>query len=177
MDKFKFCRSDQEEDHSLNKQSIRFFEDHFVEDSFKQESAVQFKVKFFSDVFGDFKQKIVFDFGRDMVLVRALNVSILSKDICDSKEKSTSRTTHCRILEWSLGDMELVECKDLTPLYSDGVSSEQYSIPNHLRNPSEVVEFTRENYCNLWHDILFIEEKHIQGEVWRYEHVILCSCC
>ena len=110
----------------------------------------------------------MFDFDHDLVLARSLDVSVVSKDVDSSKEDSSSRTSYCHILEWSEEEMELVKCKDLIEIDHDGLC-DQYSIPDVLPDPSECKEFTRETYCKLWHDILFIEEKYIQEEVARYE--------
>ena len=136
-----------------------------------QELTVQFCIHFSSDIFGDFKQKLVFDFGSDMILVRSLFVSVMNKNICSNDEDLLSRTRYCCILEWSEEKMELVPCKDLLRMDVDGLC-EQYSIPDVLPDPSECVEFTRETYCHHWHDILFIEEEYIQREVARYEDVL-----
>ena len=160
MDKFKFLRSPGKK-HFSNAQSIWLLEEDFVENSGKQESVVQFCIQFSSDVFGDFQQKLVFDFGLGLVLARSLCVSVISEDTCTSKEDSLSRTAYCSILEWSVEKMELVRCEDSDDL------CEQHSIPNVLPDPAAFVEFTRETYCKLWHDILFIEEQHIQAEVAR----------
>ena len=167
MDKFTFL-SRTEGNCSSNEQSIRLLEEDFVEDFTRQESAVQFRIQFSSKVFGDFKQTLVFDFGGGLVLARSLYVSVLFKDMYSSKEDTSSRTSYCHILEWSEEEMELVKCKDLIEMDLDGLF-DQYSIPDVLPDPSECAEFTRETYCKLWHDILFIEEQHIQREVKRYE--------
>jgi hypothetical protein len=169
LDKFKFL-GNSEANFSPNMQSIRFLEEDFVEDSAKQESAVQFCVQFSSEVFGDFKQKLVFDFGRDSILARTLYVSVVSKDI----SRVPSRSTYCHISEWSVEKMELVRCKELMELDSEGVC-DQYSIPDVLPDPSKIEEFKRETYCKLWHDILSIEEQHIQMEVARLGYIFLMS--
>ena len=171
LDKFKFRRN-LRENCSSNMQSVQLLEKDFVENSAKQESAVQFCIQFSSDVFGDFQQKLVFDFGCGSVLARSLYVSVISKDICSSNEGPSSRTTYCRILELSVEKMELILCKDLVGLDLDGLC-ERYNIPKDLpADPAESVEFTRETYCKLWHDILFIEEQHIQMEVARLDIVL-----
>ncbi len=151
-------------------QSIRLVEEDFVENTAKQESAVQLCVQFSSSVYGDFEQKLVFDFGNGSVLVRSLHVSVVNKDICGSKEASLSRTTYCHIVEWSVEKMELVLCKDLVEIDSDGLC-EQYIIPSDLPDPAQITEFKRKTYCKLWHDILSIEEQHIQMEVARLVYV------
>ena len=166
MDKFQFLRSPTQ-NCSLNTESIQFRKKNFGRDSGKQESTVKFWVKFSSGVFGDFKQKLVFDFGRGLVLVRSLSVSVVCKDICSSDEGTSSRTAYCCILEWSEEEMELVKCKDMIEKDLVGLC-DQYSIPNDLPDPSGCTEFTRETYCKLWHDILFIEEQHVLSEVARY---------
>ena len=145
---------------------IEFVEQDFVEAAEKQELVVQFRIQFSSSVFGDFKQKIVFDFGQDLILVRSLFVSVISKNICSSIEDPPSRTRYCCIWEWSEEMMELVPCKDLLGMDLD--LCDQYSIPDVLPDPSECAEFTRETYCQHWHDILFIEEEYIQREIARY---------
>ena len=170
MDKFKFLRSSIK-DGSSNMHSVRLLDEDFVEDSAKQESAVQFRVEFSSSVYGNFEQKLVFDFGGSLVLARSLYVSVVSEDFCNVPP----RTTYCRILEWSLQEMQLVLCKDLIALDSDGVCA-QYNVPNVLPDPSEIGEFKRETYCKLWHEILFIEEKHIQMEVARYRWILISFC-
>ncbi|CAB4003242.1 probable helicase with zinc finger domain isoform X2, partial [Paramuricea clavata] len=167
LDKFKFLCSPGK-NHSSNMQSIRLLKEDFDEDSAKQESVVQFCIQFSSSVFGDFQQKLVFDFGHDSVLARSLCVSVISEDICSSKEEPSTRTTHCSILEWSVEKMELVLCEDLIGMDSGGLC-EQYSIPNVLPDPAEFVGFKPETYCKQWHDILFIEEQHIQTEIARYD--------
>ena len=155
-----------------NTQSVQLLEEDFVENFAKQESAVQFCVQFSSHVFGDFQQKLVFDFGDGSVLARSLYVSVVSKDICSSKEEPSTRTTYCRILEWSVEKMELILCKDLKGLNLNSLC-EQYNIPKDLpADPAESVEFTRETYCKVWHDLLFIEEQHIQMEVARLDVVL-----
>ncbi len=145
-------------------------EEDFVENTAKQESAVQFCIQFSSSVFGDFEQKLVFDFGNGSVLSRSLHVSVVNEDICGSNEASSSRTTFCHIVEWSVEKMELVLCKDLVELDSDGLCK-RYIIPSDLPDPAQIGEFKRETYCKLWHDILSIEEQHIQMEVARLDYV------
>lgn len=167
LDKFKFLRS-ATQNRSSNTESVQLLGKDFVDDLAKQESAVQFCIQFSSSVFGDFEQKLVFDFGHGSVLALPLYVSVVSKDICSSKDDFSTRTTYCSILEWSVEKMELVLCEDLIGVDSSGLC-EQYSIPNVLPDPAESVEFTRETYCKLWHDIMFLEEEHIQAEVARYE--------
>ncbi len=168
MDKFKFlCNPGK--NCSSNVQSIRLVEEDFVENTAKQESAVQFCIQFSSTVFGDFKQKLVFDFGNGSVLARSLHVSVVSKDICGCNEDSSSRATYFSILEWSMEKMELMLCKDLIGMDSDGLR-QQYIIPKNLPYPAQFVEFKvfkRETYRKFWHYILFIEEQHIQREVAR----------
>ena len=164
LDKFKFLRRNGRQKQSVNLQSFHFLDEDFVEDVARNESAVQFCVQFSSGVFGDFKQELVFDFGNDNVLVRSIFVSVVSKDI--SEEEPSSRTTFCRISEWSVDKMELVPCKELTGMDHNGLC-EQYSIPNVWPDPPECSEFSCETYCSIWHEILFIEEKHIQEEVAR----------
>ena len=166
MDKFKFLRRSGRQKQSVNLQSVHFHDEDFVESVARNESAVQFCVQFSSSVFGDFEQKLVFDFGDDNVLVRSIFVSVISKDI--SEEESSSRTTSCRIVEWSVDKMtKLVLCKELEKLDLDGLS-QQYTIPNDLETvPEKCSKFTRKTYCNLWHKILFIEEQHIEAEVAR----------
>ena len=149
-------------------QSIQLCARDFVENPSKQEVAVQFCVQFSSGVFGDFEQKLVFDFGNSLVLARTLRVSVVSEDICSNEEDCSSRTRYCRVLDWSVEKMELMLCKDLLRLDPDGLT-EQYNIPDDLPDPSVFVEFTRETYCKLWHDILYIEEKYIQEEVARLD--------
>ena len=122
----------------------------------------------FNDGCYQFKQTLAFDFGGGLVLARSLYVSVLIKDMYSSKEDTSSRTSYCHILEWSEEEMELVKCKDLIEMDLDGLF-DQYSIPDVLPDPSGCTEFTRETYCKLWHDILFIEEQYIQREVKRYE--------
>ena len=171
LDKFTFL-SRTDGNCSSNVQSIRLLEEDFVEDIARQETAVQFRIQFSSKVFGDFRQTLVFDFGNGLVLARSLNVSIVSRDMYSSKEVSSSRTSYCHILEWSEEEIELVKCKNLIELDLDGLC-DQYSIPDALPDLSGCTEFTRETYCKLWHDILFIEEEYIQKEVARYK-VDLC---
>ena len=150
-------------------QSIQLCAGDFVENPTKQEVAVQFCVQFSSGVFGDFEQKLVFDFGNNLVLARTLRVSVVSEDICSNEEVSSSRTRYCRVVDWSVEKMELVLCKDLLRLDPDGLT-EQYNIPDDLPDSSSMsVEFTRETYSKLWHDILYIEEKYIQEEVARLD--------
>ena len=159
MDKFKFLRSSGE--HSVN--SARLLEEDFVVD--KQKSSIQFSIQFSSNVFGNFEQKLVFDFGHESaVLARSLFASVVSKDICNSKEDSSAHTSSCRMLEWSVEEMELVHCKDFI---GRGGVCERYSMPNVLPNPAEFVGIARETYCKLWHDALFIEEENIEREVAR----------
>jgi hypothetical protein len=159
LDKFKF---------SSGVESIQLLKEDSVADSLRQESAVQFCVQFSSSVFGDFEQKLVFDFGGGTVLARTLYVSVVSEDICNSTEDPPSRTTYCYILEWSEEKMELILCNNLMGKDSESLC-EQYSIPNSLPDPSEITEFKRETYCELWHNILFVEEEHIRAEVGRLE--------
>ena len=162
LDKFEFLSSSIKNG-SSNTQRIRLVQEDFVEDSAKQESAVQFCVKFSSRVFGDFEQKLVFDFGCGSILARSLYVSVVSEDVCNVPP----RTTYCRILEWSLEEMELVLCKDLIALDSDGLCA-QYNVPKVLPDPSKIGKYKRATYCKRWHEILFIEEQRIQMEVARY---------
>lgn len=151
--------------------TIQFLEKDFVANTERQELSVQFCIQFSSDIFGDFKQRLVFDFGSDLILVRSLFVSVISKNICNGDEDLSSRTRYCCILEWSEEKMELVPCKDLLRMDLDGLC-EQYSIPNVLPDPSECAEFTRETYCQHWHDVLFIEEEYIQREIARYKDML-----
>lgn len=146
--------------------TIQFLEKDFVANTERQELSVQFCIQFSSDIFGDFKQRLVFDFGSDLILVRSLFVSVISKNICIGDEDLSSRTRY-----WSEEKMELVPCKDLLRMDLDGLC-EQYSIPNVLPDPSECAEFTRETYCQHWHDVLFIEEEYIQREIARYEDML-----
>ncbi|XP_028391332.1 LOW QUALITY PROTEIN: uncharacterized protein LOC114516140 [Dendronephthya gigantea] len=165
LDKFKLLRCNETSKHSSTAQCVRFQKEDFIEDSAKNESAVQFCIQFSSGVFGDFEQKLVFDFGQGSVLVRPLFVSVVSKDT--SKEKS-SRTRYCHIAEWSVDKMELVPCKELMRWDLEGLC-ERYSIPDVLPDPAKCPAFSREKYCNIWHQILLIEEKHIGTEVARYD--------
>ena len=166
LDKFTFL-SRTEGNCSSNVQSIRLLEEDFVDDIARQESAVQVRIKFSSKVFGDFRQTLVFDFGYGLVLARSLSVSILSRDMYSSKQVFSSRTSYCHILEWSEEEMELVNCIDLPEMDLDRLC-DQYSIPDVLPDLSGCTDFTRETYCKLWHDILFIEEQYIQRELARY---------
>ena len=166
LDKFKFLRIPTK-DPSPNVENVHLLGKDFFKESGKQKSVLEFSVQFSSGVFGDFEQKLVFDFGQGLVLARPLFASVVTKDICSSGQDTSSRTAYCCTLEWSEEEMELVKCKDLIEKDLDGLC-DQYCIPDVLPDPSECAEFTRETYCKLWHDILFIEEQHVQNEVARY---------
>ncbi|XP_028391336.1 uncharacterized protein LOC114516141 isoform X3 [Dendronephthya gigantea] len=165
LDKFKLLRCNETTKHSSTVQCVRFQEEDFIEDSAKNESAVQFSIQFSSGVFGDFEQKLVFDFGQGSVLVRPLFVSVVSKDFSRAE---SSRTRYCHIAEWSVDKMELVPCKELMRWDLEGLC-ERYSIPDILPDPAKCPAFSREKYCNIWHQILLIEERHIRTEVARYD--------
>ena len=165
MDKFKFLRGPGQ-NQSSSMESVQLLKNDFVVDSAKQELAAQFCVQFSTSVFGDFQQKLVFDFGGSKILARPLYVSVVGEDICNSKDEPSSRTTYCNILKWSVEKMELMLCNDLMEQNSDSLC-EQYCIPDVLPDPSQFREFKRDTYCKLWHDILFIEEEHIQAEIGR----------
>ena len=167
LDKFKFLPIPTK-DRSPNVENVHLLGKDFFKESGGQKSVVEFSVQFSSGVFGDFEQKLVFDFGQGLVLVRPLFASVVTKDICSSGQGTSSRAAYCCTLEWSEKEMELVKCKDFIEMDLDGLC-DQYCIPDVLPDPSECAEFTRETYCKLWHDILFIEEKYIQEEVARYE--------
>ena len=165
LDKFQFIRTPEEKD-SPGTQSIPFLEDDFVEYPSMHKAAVQFCVQFSSDVLGNFRQKLLFDFGNDMILSRLLNVSVVSEEICISKDEYLPSTTFCRILEWSEEEMELVGCKDFQGMDPDGLC-EKYKNEDALPDPAEIGEFTRNTYCKQWHDVLFHEEQYIEKEVAR----------
>ncbi|XP_028391343.1 uncharacterized protein LOC114516144 [Dendronephthya gigantea] len=114
----------------------------------------------------DFEQKLPLNFDIDTVLAHLLSVSFVNKDT--SEEKTSSRTRYCHIAEWSVDKIELVPCKELMGMDLDGLC-ERYSIPDDLPDPAECSEFSRGTYCNTWHKILFIEEKHIQTQIGRYD--------
>ena len=158
MDKFTFLRS-QDQDHLSNMRGILLLDEDFVEVSGTSERAFQFCVRFSSGEFGDFEEKLVFDFGRGSILFRSLVVSFAS----ESRNKE-----NVAYVEWSEETLELVLCRDLKGMDSDGLC-DQYSIPDALPDPAECAELTRETYCKIWHDILFTEEQHVQREIARYE--------
>ena len=166
LDKFKFLPIPTK-DLSPNVENVHLLGKDFFKESGKQKLVVEFSVQFSSGVFGDFEQKLVFDFGYGLVLARPLFASVVTKDICSRGQDTSSRTAYCCTLEWSEKEMELVKCKNSIERDLDGLC-DQYSIPDVLPNPSECAEFTPKTYCKLWHDILFTEEQHVQNEVARY---------
>ena len=160
LDKFKLLKNPDESEETQTTQCVELSEDDFVDDLENHESAVQFCVKFYSEVFGEFNQELVLDFGDEQYLHHTLEVSVTS----DEFQESLPKTVSCQILEWSLENMKLVLCPEL---FDPESLREQYNIPNDLFDPSKFKEFTRDTYCKLWHHILFIEEQHIQKEVAR----------
>ena len=165
LDKFKLLFRGEKQRPSPNWHNAHLFEEDFVKDVATNESAVQFRIQFSSGVFGEFEQKLAFDFGNDNVLVCSIFVSVVSKDI--SEEEPSSRTkTYCRVVKWSVDEMELVPCGELMGMDLDGLC-ERYGIPNVLPDPAGCSEFSHETYCNIWHKILFIEERHVRAEVGR----------
>ncbi|XP_015917360.2 probable helicase with zinc finger domain isoform X2 [Parasteatoda tepidariorum] len=120
------------------------------------------KVRFLTNIYGTFRQDIVFDFGFEPVLVKKLCVDVVS--LCDMEKLQQARETVVSFTErWSNNDVTIVPFENrphpLGDLEKNLLSC--YPVPNGKFNVTNSVmepTLTPDNYCARQHELLCIEE-------------------
>ncbi len=128
-----------------------------------KERTYRVKLHFTSQIFGTFRQSIVFDFGVEPVLMRRVSVDAVSPS--SHKQLEEARETMLCVGErWDGTNKTVV---DFVPKSSFGMEEDKgllsYYIPPHstdeLFNHSVLDKtLTKNNYRERMHDLLFIEE-------------------
>lgn len=128
-----------------------------------KEKMYRIKLHFTSQIFGTFRQSIVFDFGKEPVLMRRVSVDAVSPS--NHRQLEEARETMICVGErWDGTNKTVI---DFVPKSSFGMEEDKgllsYYIPPHstdeLFNHAVLDKMlTKNNYRSRMHDLLFIEE-------------------
>ena len=128
-----------------------------------KERIYRVKIQFTSQIFGTFRQSVVFDFGTEPALMRRISVDSVSST--DQKELEEARETMMCITDrWDGTNKTVVE---FSPPRSFGSEEDKglltFYVPPHSTEElfkRSVLEktLTKNNYKNRMHDLLYIEE-------------------
>ncbi|XP_071507736.1 probable helicase with zinc finger domain [Diadema antillarum] len=128
-----------------------------------KERIYRIKVRFTSQIFGTFRQSVVFDFGTEPALMRRISVDSVSPT--DQKELEEVRETLMCVSErWDGTNVSIVE---FSPSLSFG-TEEDRGLKSFYMPPRSTQELfkrsvldrtlTKNNYKERMHDLLYIEE-------------------
>ena len=144
-----------------------------------KERMYRIKLHFTSQIFGTFRQSVVFDFGIEPVLMRRVSVDAVSPS--NQRQLEEARETMMCVSErWDGTNKTIL---DFVPKSSFGMEEDKgllsYYIPPHstdeLFNHSVLDKtLTKNNYRSRVHDLLYIEEIARFKDMSRY--VKLCVC-
>ena len=135
---------------------------------------VDITVIFSSSVFGNFSQLVVFDFGQRSHLALDLSIDVGSQEFLSAFAEGKSKL----IADWSPwdnGSMKVIAFHSkISPVFDNEGLLSKYKLP--LR-PEDIVPspiligsgcLSKENYKDVMHQLLFVEESYIRKQVARY---------
>lgn len=133
---------------------------------------VEIAVSFSTSIFGNFVQFLVLDFGREAHLAVKITVEVGSQEFLQEYSEVKSKLKPDLQL-WDDGSREIVKFE---PKRSSVFNNEhligKYGLPSHtdiipcpLLNGSQGL--SKENYKDVMHQLLFVEEFYIRKQVAR----------
>uniref|UniRef100_A0A4W3ISQ7 C3H1-type domain-containing protein n=1 Tax=Callorhinchus milii TaxID=7868 RepID=A0A4W3ISQ7_CALMI len=134
-----------------------------------EEHSYQIAIKFYSQVFGNFQQTILFDFGSEPVLMQTVTVSAPSDKEALSHHQQQSLTTSQR---WEATCKQIVEFRPQELSDLDLNLLVTYQIPaaaDQLFTRSVLDKvLNRHNYHSRFHDLLYIEENAQNKDISKF---------
>ncbi|XP_007903968.1 probable helicase with zinc finger domain [Callorhinchus milii] len=136
-----------------------------------EEHSYQIAIKFYSQVFGNFQQTILFDFGSEPVLMQTVTVSAPSDKAAEalSHHQQQSLTTSQR---WEATCKQIVEFRPQELSDLDLNLLVTYQIPaaaDQLFTRSVLDKvLNRHNYHSRFHDLLYIEENAQNKDISKF---------
>ncbi|XP_044184435.1 uncharacterized protein LOC114957638 isoform X2 [Acropora millepora] len=125
---------------------------------------VSLTVSFTSSLFGVFDQSVVFDFGKKPYLVKKLTADVHSQSW--SLDPVISHNVQDATF-WDERSVQVVRFVDQTDEALQRLHlSRKYSLPVSLQIPTE--KLTRNNYKEIMHALLYVEERFMKDEISRY---------
>ena len=124
---------------------------------------VSLTVAFESSLYGSFDQCVVFDFGKKPYLIRKLNADVQSESL--SKAPIVSQHLAASAI-WDERSVEVIKLIHKTGEALQGEHlSRIYSLPKKVEITAD--ELSRDNYKNVMHELLFVEEGFMKDEISR----------
>lgn len=133
---------------------------------------VEIVVSFSTLVFGSFRQFVVFDFGKQSHLALEMNIEIGSQDFLQEfKEEKAKLDLKGPI--WDDGSRKIIPFGPKPPsVFNNEYLTAKYQLPR----PDDIVPspildgsqgLSKENYLDVMHQLLFVEEFYIRKKVAR----------
>ena len=129
-------------------------------------------VSFSTLVFGSFKQFVVFDFGKETHLAVRMYIEIGSQEFLQEFSEEKAKL----VLEgplWDDGSRKIISFGHKTPsVFNNDCLTAKYKLPR----PDDIVPsplldgsqgLSKENYLDVMHQLLFVEELYIRKKVAR----------
>ena len=124
---------------------------------------VSLTVSFTSSLFGVFDQSVVFDFGKKPYLAKKLTADVHSQSW--SLDPVISHNVQDATF-WDERSVQVVRFVDQTDEALQRLHlSRKYSLPVSLQIPTE--KLTRNNYKEIMHALLYVEERFMKDEISR----------
>lgn len=128
------------------------------------------KVVFKTDIYGTFRQSIVFDFGVDVILLREVQVESAPASDAEKVRKEITLTEAHR---WNEKTVKLVNFDPRPASHSEAeqalMAKYQLPRPDKFCQPETVMHsLSKENYRLWMHEMLYIEEMEQVGYISRF---------
>ena len=130
---------------------------------------VTLKVSFESSLFGSFQQWVLFDFGRKPYLIQKLNADVVGSLLLNEQ---TSVRNNLASHQWDECSVQVVKFGHGTKaaLHNEHLSR-FYSLPkepgNLVSTSGNTEALTSQNYKDVMHQLLFLEELYMKKEISR----------
>ncbi|XP_013382941.1 probable helicase with zinc finger domain [Lingula anatina] len=135
------------------------------------ENVYRIKIVFKAEIFGTFRQSVVFDFGSEPVLYQQLCVDATPVSDIEKLQQDLIISEKGR---WDLAKLEIIQYKPSPFPILDGdrqlLENYQPPVAEELRKSPSIAELnlSAENYRQRMHDLLYIEEMAQYASIARY---------
>ena len=133
---------------------------------------VEIVVAFSTLVFGSFRQFVVFDFGKETHLAFEMSIEIGSQEFLQEFSEEKTKLALLGPL-WDDGSRKIIPFGRVAPsVFNDDYLTVKYKLPRSEDIvPSPLLEgsqgLSKENYIDVMHQLLFVEEFYIRKQVSR----------
>lgn len=139
------------------------------------------KIVFSTDIYGTFRQSVVFDFGNEPILVKHLCIDVVPVTEYDKIQEIRNDILSLSKLRWDASNASIIPYVQAYQIYNPHNTSEEdtlkeaellerYQCPNassFILTQSTIIEkkLTKNNYRSRMHELLYVEE------IARYEQI------